>query len=157
MPRRKLPYKEGDFFALPLRTSGFGVGIATRINGKGGIIGYFLPEKYPEVPSLDEVQEKQSGDTFFIGHFGDLGFFDGGWKVIGSSPSWDRKKWPLPSFVRTDLISGKHYRISYLEKDLDTEIECVLIGDEEASLLPEDGVFGYGALEIRLTKLLNSN
>ena len=156
MPRRKVPYKEGDFFAVPLRTSGYGIGLVARTVKVGGILGYFFPGKYQTVPTLSEVQDKKPHDAFWIRHFGDLGFFNGDWHVIGPIPSWDRADWPVPSFVRTDCISGNHYRITYSEHDLDQEIECSLIEKTEAELLPEDGISGYGALEIRLSNLLDT-
>ena len=39
---RKLPYSEGDVFAVPLPDGGYGVGVVTRMDGKGSVLGYFL-------------------------------------------------------------------------------------------------------------------
>ena len=154
MPRRKIPYKEGDFFSVPLRTSGFGLGIAARITGKGGILGYFFAQKYLSPPALSEISGKTSGDAIFICHLGDLGFFEGGWRIVGTPDTWCRDKWPQPSFVRTDVITKKHFRVTYPENDFFSEIERIEITDEEAALLPSDGTWGYGAVEKRLTKIL---
>ena len=156
MPRKKLHYKEGVWFAVPLRSGGFAIGLVARMDGKGSVIGYFFGPSHKEIPSsLDFTKGLTPDDAIFIAHFGDLGLLKGTWKVLGEREPWIREKWPLPAFVRTDVISGKHRKVLYFEDNLLKEVQLVPIVAETAKRLPEDGIFGAGAVEIRLTKLLS--
>jgi hypothetical protein len=42
MARRKLNYREGDWVAVPVWEGGWVPGIAARVDGRGGVLGYFL-------------------------------------------------------------------------------------------------------------------
>ena len=39
-------YREGDWFAVPLRDGGFGVGVIARANPKAALLGYFWPASF---------------------------------------------------------------------------------------------------------------
>jgi len=152
----KQKYEEGDWFAVPLRNGGYALGVVARLDGNGGIIGYFFGPKYYAPPSLDEVTDKTASNAILVSNFGDLGLRRGKWKRIGKDPRWDRNQWPIPPFVRTDAVSGVHRKAIYTEDNLNTEralLPCSLV---EAATLPRDGIAGYGAVEIKLTKLLSN-
>jgi hypothetical protein len=36
--------------------------------------------------------------------FGDLGLINGDWEILGKIPEWVREAWPMPGFVRRDLL-----------------------------------------------------
>lgn len=157
MGRKKLPYKEGDWIAIPLKNSGYAIGLIARPQRKGRILlGYFFGPKHEQIPNLEELQDLKPEDASLIAIFGDLGLYTGQWPVIGQIPPWNRSKWPMPPFIRTDCISGKTSRIEYSEDDLTCEIRATPCGSEEAKRYPQDGLWGSGAVEIRLTKLLTS-
>ena len=141
---------------MPLRDGGYALGIAARVDGKGGVIGYFFGPRYETPPTQEEIGNRRPGDAVFIANFGDLGFLEGTWKVVRSSENWDRSKWPMPSFVRVDCISGKAIRVEYSEDNLVHEVKNTPINQIRARRLPEDGMWGSGAVEIRLTKLLSA-
>jgi len=156
MGRKKLPYKEGDWFAVPLRDGGYALGMAARVDGEGGVIGYFFRPKYETLPTSDDIGNRRPEDAVFIANFGDLGFLEGTWKVVRSSVGWDRNKWPMPSFLRVDCITGKAILVEYSENNLVHEVKNTPIDPISTHGLPEDGMWGSGAIEIHLTNLLSS-
>jgi hypothetical protein len=149
-----VPYSEGTWFAVPLRTGGFGAGRVVRANAKSGIlVGYFFGPKLDQVPSLHSVEHTQPGTAILIAQFGHLGLAKGSWTVIGSAPL-DRDLWPVPQFVRRDLLNGKVSKVTYSPDDPAQEIANQPASDSEAEHLPKDGILGHGAVEIKLAKLL---
>ena len=150
----KLPYDEGDWFNVPLRTEGFAVGLVVRRDGRGIVVGYFFGRRFSSTSSIEDVAQLETKDAVLICRFGDLGLLNGQWPIIGKHLLWTRAEWPLPRFVRTDAVSGALRLITYSEEDL-SEIGAVPCTRQEAEGLPQDGMFGFGAVEIKLTKLLD--
>ncbi len=79
---RKLPYKEGDWFAVPLRDGGFALGVVARMDGKGAVIAYLFGPRSEALPSLEAVGSKRATDavlarishrTRFCGRWGGCG------------------------------------------------------------------------------------
>lgn len=155
--KAKFPYAEGDWFVVPLRSGGNATGIIARMDGKGGIIGYFFGPVHGTPPSLAAIQHNRPDEAILVANFGDLGLARGEWKVLGRSSVWDREAWPVPAFVRRDAVTGTPKKVIYRELNFDTEIALLPCSPEEAELLPRDGVMGYGAVEIRLTSLLSAS
>lgn len=154
MPRRKLNYREGDWFALPLRDGGWALGLAARIDGRGAVIGYFFGPRLPTLPGEVATADRRPEDAVFVASFGDLGLLDGSWKVICHHRPWEREAWPLPTFARQDVLSGAWTCVQYSDEDLTVPIREYACDDETARRLPEDGAWGAGAVERRLTGLL---
>ena len=150
----KLPYAEGDWFAVPLRGGGFALGLAARADGKGGVIAYFFGPVTTSPPSLDSARDRRAEDAIMVGNIGDLGLVRGEWPVLGKIGPWDRGAWPVPTFVRRDAVSGRPAKVLYREPNFNTEAALLPCSEEEADRMPRDGILGYGAVEIRLTKLL---
>lgn len=150
--RRKLPYTEGTWFAVPLKNGGYGVGVAARIDGTGGVLGYLFGPVRDEVPQLDEVLDCEPGDAVYVGHFGDLGLLEGLWPVIGQDPEWDRSHWPLPRFYRQSIISGQTWRVEY--DDQLTRLREIAIEPGAVKGLVHDGMAGEEYVRIRLTMAL---
>lgn len=157
MPRKKLPYKEGSWFAVPLEDSGYALGLVTRAAPAGKVLfGYFFGPRRIQVPELSEVAELLPEDAVLRRMFGDLGLINGDWPVIGESEDWNRDAWPQPLLVRKNTITGQFSLIEYSEDDPNHEIamyECPAGAVQE---YPEDGLSGYIAVQIRLTRLLSS-
>lgn len=150
--RRNLPYQEGSWLAIPLRTGGYALGIITRIGAKGITFGYFFGPASSTMPTMSDAATKRVEEAIWMDQFGDLGILNGEWTVIGVDAAFERQKWPLPSFGRIDERAGLGWQVTYSD-----ELECVNETPCDiaiASTLPRDGLSGYGAVEIKLTKLL---
>jgi len=151
----ELPYKEGDWFAVPLRDGGFAVGLVARARRQGKILfGYFFGPRRASPPSLDELAGLSPKDALRALCFGDLGMIEQKWPIIGQLPCWSREEWPMQDFVRRDEISGRAWRVRYSDVDPSEVIAEEAISSENAEL-ENDGLFGYGAVELLLTHLLS--
>ncbi len=154
MPKRKLNYSEGDWFAVPLRDGGFAVGIVARMDGRGGVVGYFFGPRRSDVPTVEEVDELGPDEAAMVRQFGDLRLLEQQWPLIGRSPRWDRDRWPIPAFGRIEELSGRAWRVEYADDDLNRPIRETPVSQAEAEALPRDGALGAGAVELVLTSLL---
>lgn len=150
MPARlqKLPYGEGDVFAVPLRDYGYALGVVARMDGKGLVLGYFFGPKLELISAAPDLASLEAHNAVSVRLLGDLGLIDLRWPVIGHIPEWDRTKWPLPQFRR-----GDDGVISYNETTLDEEREARAT-PEFCSQLPQDGLAGAGSIEKLLTREL---
>ena len=150
--KKSLPYREGTWFGVPLRTGGYGLGIVARLKGDGVAFGYFFGPRRDSVPSVTEVENLSKDKTVLKIQFGDLGLLNGEWPVIGQHKNFTRSNWPLPPFIRVDEISGKAWKEVYsdsLEMISDDPCDPLL-----AKNFPKSVLAGYGAVEKRLTRLL---
>jgi hypothetical protein len=133
----KLPYSEGSVFLVPLRRGGYARGVVARAGPKGkALLGYFFG---PRIESIGSVAlDLNPADSALRIRFGDLGLINGAW--------------PMPEFVRKDPLSGK----AWLVRRSDTnpgQIDSERPTDFD-SHLQQDSLSGYGAVEIKLTKLI---
>jgi hypothetical protein len=152
--KRKLPYKEGTVFAIPLETSGYGIGVVARMAGDGRTFGYFFGPRRESIPNLDAVKGLNARDALWASRFGDLGLLDKEWPVIGEIESWSRESWPLPPFVEDGEYSGKARKIVYSENlQLISHQPC---DPALAKSFPSDESWGAGAVECELTQMLDS-
>jgi hypothetical protein len=155
--KEKCKYREGDWFAVPLRTNGYAVGIIARAAQQGGILlGYFFGPRRHDLPNLDDVRNCRSTDAILVARFGDLGLLNCAWSVLGHY-QWNRSSWPMPVFARKDVVSGNVSLVEYDEDDPSRELRFKKPGHRNASQYPDDGLFGFGAVELRLTKLLEDS
>lgn len=147
----KQHYEIGDTFAVPLRRGGFGHGVVTRSAPGGKILfGYFFG---PKTDAPDATIELYPENAILKVRFGDLGLINGEWPVVGKVEHWDPNDWPMPEFVRRDPLSGRAWIVRYADDDPSVvERECPTDADYEG---PTDSLSGYGAVEIRLMKLLD--
>jgi Immunity protein 26 len=153
MPRR-LPYSDGDWFAVPLREGlGYGVGVVARHDRRGGVIGYLFDLRTDDVPTLDDVADLQPSDALRVMRFGDLGLIKGHWPTLGKLEDWRPEDWPIPEFGRRDLIGGS-FRVVYSAEDLRAPVREEPISEDECDKLPRDALSGAGAVERVLTELL---
>ena len=149
----KLPYSEGSVFLVPLRNGGYARGVVARATPKGkGLFGYFFGPRLvsPDNAVFDDLDPAKA---VLQVRFGDLGLINGEWSIVGTLPDWDRSKWAMPDFVRRDpLGKRKPVLVRYSDTDpMRRETEYPLDDD---SGLATDSLSGYGAVELRLTKLL---
>ena len=151
---KKLPYREGDVFAVPLRSGGYSVGVVARAPKQGKVLlGYFFREKFRSVLGSCEVPVLLPEHALKVVKFGDLSLMSGTWPIVGHLKNWNRDDWPMPKFVRRDPLA-KHARlVSYADDDPNRQIaeepcDPAIEGYEEDSLL------GAGFVELLLTQLL---
>jgi Immunity protein 26 len=152
---RSTTYREGDWFVVPLREGGSAIGLVARANRDGVLLGYFFGPKRLSVPTLADVQGLRPEDATLVAVFGHLGLTKGTWQVLGRVDGWDRGAWAMPIFVRYEELTGRFFKVRYDDDDPNR-----VIGEEEvppgaAEQLPEDGAYGAGAIERRLTRLLS--
>jgi hypothetical protein len=147
-----LPYSEGSVFLVPLRKGGYARGVVTRSGDEGKVLlGYFFG---PKLTSRNEaaLEDLDPANAILRVMFGDLGLINGEWRVVGMLPNWNRSKWPMPDFVRRDELSRRAWLVRYSDDDPNRkELEYPTHFD---SKLQRDSLYGYGAVEIALTKLL---
>ena len=149
------PYKEGDWFAIPLRdNSGFAHGIVARSGRNGILLGYFFGPREKSALPLDTLCAKGINDSILIGLFGDLSLITHEWPIIGSCANWEKQNWSVPNMIRIDAVSNKRILIKY-DDDLN-EIGVISLPDDDDSVYPRDVLMGSGSVEIKLTKILSS-
>ena len=151
---RSVPYRDGDLFAVPLRSGGgYGVGVVARHDGRGGVLGYLFGKFFSEVPSLDDVSRLRPSEAIRVLRFGDLGLIEKRWLVLGQVEGWNSNDWPIPAFGRREPTGGT-FRVIYSAEDLRGPAREEPISDEECDRLPRDSLSGAGAVELVLTQLL---
>jgi hypothetical protein len=151
MAKKQLPYREGDWFAVPLRDGGYALGVAARVEGRGGVLGYFFGPRRRQVPTAEDTRELSAAGAILVQKFGDPGLLNGTWPILPRTTDWNRNDWPMPAFGT--VFGGGASRREYDESTFSL-LSVVPVTPEEASRLPEDSVDGYIALEIRLNRLL---
>jgi hypothetical protein len=152
---KKFPFHDGDWFAVPLRGGGFAIGVLARVSKSGVLFGYFFGPKRSAVPALEDTKGRTSFGAVLICQFGHLGLTRGTWPVLGHDPNWTQTLWPVPELHRHEGLTGKSYLVKYSDDD-----RLELVGErevsyDEADRAPSEALFGNGAVEIRLTRLLD--
>lgn len=149
----KINYTEGTCFFVPLRSGGYACGVISRLDGKGGIYAYFFGPKLAKPEGT--FGEVHAQGALLSGHCGDLGLLKGEWPLAGQLKDWSRGDWPLPILYREDIGARKSWISYYDDVDLRFVREEVVDFDQDwYRSYPYDRLMGYGAAEIRLTKLL---
>ena len=153
----RLNYSEGTWFAVPLTSGCFGVGVVARATKKGRVIlVYHFGPKREAVPSLSEVAGLDPSAAVRVTRIGDLHLIDGKWPILGQSPEWQRESWPMPMFTRTPPFLNHAYNVSYS----DVDPNCVVSETKVPlgiSTFARDTMQGAGAVEIELSRLLGGD
>ncbi|MCX5677329.1 MAG: immunity 26/phosphotriesterase HocA family protein [Planctomycetota bacterium] len=149
----KLPYTEGTVFLVPLRNGGYARGVVARASPEGkGLFGYFFGPRLPS-PAAATLEGLDPERAVLRVVFGDLGLINGEWPILGTVLGWERSQWPMPDFVRRDPL-GKRKPVLVRYSDTDPlRVEAEYPIEDDSDLTP-DSAYGYGAVEIKLTKLL---
>jgi regulator of ribonuclease activity B/immunity protein 26 of polymorphic toxin system len=153
----KLNYTEGTWFAVPLTSGGFGVGVVARATKKGRVIlVYLFGPKREAVPPLSDVAGIDPSAAVIVARIGDLHLFDGKWPLLGRTPEWQRENWPMPMFRRSPPFLNHEYNVRYS----DVDPSCVVSETKVAlgtSTFDEDMMWGAGSVEFEMTKLLGGD
>jgi hypothetical protein len=147
-------YDEGDWFSVPLRDGGFGLGVVARVNREGVLFGYFFGPRRSKVPTLRETTSVQPRDAVLTARFGHLGLRGGTWPIVGRSKAWKRDDWPMPEFRRYEELTGRTFKVTYDKDDPNRVIREEQTSPQLVERLSKDSLFGAGAVEIALTRLL---
>lgn len=147
-------YREGDWFAVPLREGGFAVGIVARANPKAALLGYFFGPRRAELPSMNDLADVKPADAVLVGMFGHLGLTQGKWPIIGHAEGWDRTAWPMPVLVRYEELTGRSFRVFYDDDDPGKLVREEPIPPGAAEQGHKDGLMGAGFVEKTLTTLV---
>jgi Immunity protein 26 len=151
-PVRDAPLQEGDWFAVPLDSGGYALGLAARVDPRGIVLGYFVGPRRVDLPAPEQLTSFSADDAFEVCFFADTSLRNGRWPLLGRIPGWDRTRWPLPAFGRRSIISDHSWRVEFDEGDLSDSVREVPISVEECKGLPPDGLSGDRAMEISLTR-----
>jgi hypothetical protein len=147
-----LPYSEGSVFLVPLIDGGYARGVVARSPKRGrGLLGYFFGPAFkgPDKVAMDDLDPT---NAVLCVIFGDIGLVNGEWPVRGVIPGWNRSQWPMPDFVRRDPLVRRAWLVRHSDSDpsrIDVEYPT-----EYDSALASDSTYGYGAVELTLTRLL---
>ena len=159
MSKKVLPYKEGDWFAIPLVDGCYCLGLIARIGTRGGIVlGYFFGPCHSGLPVTGNTLMLQPVDAILVCQFCNPALISGEWPVISRSNEWRREDWPQPAFSHVDAADeAKAYKREYPDNNpSDLFVRETPISIEEARRLPQDGLYGHLALKSKLTKLLQA-
>jgi hypothetical protein len=153
----KLNYSEGTWFAVPLDSGGFGVGVVARATKKGpAILVYLFGPKREAVPSLSEVAGLDPSAAVKVVQTGDMHLLGGEWPILGRLPTWQRESWPIPMFRRSPPFLNHAYNVRYS----DVDPNCV-ISETKVPLgsfkFDDDSLYGVGAVEFELSRLLGGD
>jgi hypothetical protein len=151
----KLPYCEGTVFFVPLRNGGYARGVTARIDPKGEVLlGYFFGPRF-DTDAAASVSDLHPSAALLCIRFGALGLQNGTWPILGQVSNWKRAEWPMPDFVRRDPLVKRKLRLVHYSDNDPSHIESQHPIDEDPGL-QTDSLSGYGVVEIKLTKLLES-
>jgi len=154
----KLPYREGDWFAVPLPSGGFALGLVARATRRGKILlGYFFGPRSGSIPDPKVIESLKPSAAVLVARFGDLGLIEGEWPILGMQVAWTRAEWPVPSFVNYDSLSGRFWRTEYADDDPNRLVSRTPIAEEEAQEFQRDIVSGYVSVATKLDELLASD
>ena len=143
----KIPYQEGDWFAIPLQDKSYVVGLVARMDRKGAILGYFFDTRWGALPQLEKLKELTASQAAFVRVFGDLALIKKEWYVLGRTSNWIRDNWPVPTFGRMAELDGSAWKVEYSDEDFSRPIRETAISIEECSKLPKDALLGARAVE----------
>jgi len=136
---------EGTWFAVPLDTGGYGVGVVARTARKGPFLGYFFGPRRDAVPTIEAVASLRAKDALVLRLVGDLLLITGVWPQIGVDPDWSRERWPMPTFVRKNLlIDNLFFAVEYSEDDPGREVSERRLKSQPPPGAVEDGFVGAG-------------
>jgi len=143
-----------DWFCVPLRKEGYTLGLITHIGKKGMLFGYFFKPKLKECPKY--VPKDICKEQYILrGKFGDKGLQDRKWHIIEVSNTIKMDDWPMSPMIRVDKSANIAFLSHYDNITLDFlfEEKC---SPDLIDQYPYDRLMGYGAVEIRLSNLVES-
>ena len=97
------PYREGQFFLLPLERGSYAIGLIARAPPRGGVLlGYFFGPRRSQAPVVQWLNALHPQNADFVCRFKDTPLYRGEWKLLGVLDTFSRAAWPVPAFHRFD-------------------------------------------------------
>ena len=153
---KKIKYREGDWFGVPLKSGGWGIGIVARKGRRDDFIAYFFGPPRAELPKdTKELDQLHHSQAVYRTTPGILGLRWGTWPIIGHHARWHRDLFPNPWFGWIRFDGKKAKREQYDENVYESvREECSV---EEALSLPSSNVPGHGSVEFALGAILRGD
>lgn len=152
-------YREGSWFAIPLLDGGYGWGLVARLAPTSKtMLAYLFGPRLPQLATLEQLDALQPEAALRVLRVGDMALASGHWPVLGESARWQPARWPVPQFLRRTDKLQRAWRVSYSDTDPSrAEREEAVPYDMADSLgLETDSLYGYGSVELLLTRLLGA-
>ncbi|MCZ8129793.1 MAG: Imm26 family immunity protein [Steroidobacteraceae bacterium] len=149
-----VPYREGQFFLLPLDRDHFATGLIARVPRRGGVLlGYFFGPRRTSVPGQEWLDGLRPHHAVFVCRFKDQQLYRGEWRLLSVREPFERGGWPVPAFHRFDgtatqapgIDAVQHWRVEYADDNLITPVR-ERAADSADQQLPEDFAFDAGLL-----------
>ena len=97
------PYREGQFFLVPIERAVYAVGLVTRAPTRGGVLlGYFFGPRRAHPPAEKWLNGLNPALAALACRFKDSALYHGDWKLLGMLDGFSRAAWPVPPFHRFD-------------------------------------------------------
>ncbi len=98
-----IPYREGQFFLLPVERGAYAVGLIARAPARGGVLlGYFFGPRRSAAPVEQWLSGLHPQQAVLVCRFKDTSLYRGEWKMLSSLGNFVRPAWPVPAFHRFD-------------------------------------------------------
>jgi hypothetical protein len=98
-----VPYREGQFFLVPIERGIHTVGLVARAPVRGGVLlGYFFGPRRSHEPNEKWLNGLTPALAALVCRFKDSALYHGEWKLLGSLAGFQRADWPVPAFHRFD-------------------------------------------------------
>lgn len=151
--RKKNVLSEGTWFAIPLKSLGYGIGLAARVSVKSGIIlAYLFNEKKDDIPKIADVAVLKQSDAIMVIRMGTIGLSNGEWPIIGVANKWNRTDWPNKDFIRQDELAHRAWKIRYSDDDQNKIDNEVPVPYGQIDMLDKDTLYGDVAAAKTLTR-----
>ncbi|WP_421695366.1 Imm26 family immunity protein [Aestuariivirga sp.] len=158
-------YPESTVFSVPLGDGEFALGLVARRAPRAAMIfGYFFGPTMSSIPSTSQIPDLLRLGVVLRCRFGDLALLNGKWHAIGKVPAWNRRAWPMPLFYRDEYellrppdSSATRLFLIKRSDDNPAKVEWEQRVLELPSDVLQDSLYGAGAVEILLRKLLVEN
>ena len=95
--QRKKPYQEGDWFLVPLKHGGSGLGRIARCAGSE-VIAFLFGGRHDSAPDTAYLEELRSDSAVDVVIIFDDGLTRGDWMILRQSGMWKREEWTPPPF-----------------------------------------------------------
>ena len=161
MAAKRQDYREGDWFAVPLRDGygGYAIGKIARMGKKRGtFLGYFFGPRIYEFPDSNQLEDRKFEDATIIANCSDAGLENSEWTVLVRPAIWNRKAWPMVLFGQVTPGYDEYPDIGYVSQyDEDDLFNCLArwrVSPEEAMKYPKNRFSGDVAMVHHLEQLL---
>jgi len=151
----KLPYAEATLFAVPLNPQGFALGLVARGGRKRGVaLAYFFPWHYESIPSLESLGELDPKAAIKAIRISDYGLVKAEWPMLGKYEHFVRSDWPMPEFAMQQEFAGRRWVLQFSDDNPTEVVNRTLAEIADIAHLEPVEVYGAGAVETVLSKLI---